>query len=474
MNRPLILKFVTLYTLLTLSLFVVANTLGTHYIKSQLISSKKKDLNSYSQYIHEQYFQNIMDNQTIYLSQSASEQIQKTDGILHTRTWFVNPEGTLLFDAENEFLSKEYNILYYDKNYFQTYHHISNSLGTLLPEPMLSVILPVTKNFNMKGYIVIHYPMSYITEKANTYALLLNETLLAISLLMGGVLFFISRITIRPAKKLLTSVTSYNEGNYEQTVSLNGKDEFEKLSLELSYMGEQLKDLDNYQKNFIANVSHDFRSPLTSIKGYSEAMLDGTIPPELHNKYLDIILFESERLTKLTANLLSLNQFERGKSSLDITSFDINQIIKRTAASFEGACTQKHIKIKLTFSEKETFVNADQGKIQQVLYNLLDNAIKFSHKNSEIHIISNEKKEKVLISVKDFGIGIPKENLKKVWERFYKTDLSRGKDKKGTGLGLSITKEIINAHNETISVISTKEAGTEFSFTLALTTPNEI
>ena len=95
-------------------------------------------------------------------------------------------------------------------------------------------------------------------------------------------------------------------------------------------------------------------------------------------------------------------------------------------------------------------------------------------KNSEIHIISNEKKEKVLISVKDFGIGIPKENLKKVWERFYKTDLSRGKDKKGTGLGLSITKEIINAHNETISVVSTKEAGTEFSFTLALTTPNEI
>ena len=135
---------------------------------------------------------------------------------------------------------------------------------------------------------------------------------------------------------------------------------------------------------------------------------------------------------------------------------------------------KKHIKIKLTFSEKETFVNADQGKIQQVLYNLLDNAIKFSHKNSEIHIISNEKKEKVLISVKDFGIGIPKENLKKVWERFYKTDLSRGKDKKGTGLGLSITKEIINAHNETISVVSTKEAGTEFSFTLALTTPNEI
>ena len=117
-------------------------------------------------------------------------------------------------------------------------------------------------------------------------------------------------------------------------------------------------------------------------------------------------------------------------------------------------------------------VNADQARIQQVLYNLLDNAIKFSHKDSEIHIKTTEHRDKVAISVKYFGIGIPKDGLKKVWERFYKTDLSRGKDKKGTGLGLSITKEIITAHNENINVTSTEGAGTEFTFTLPLTTPN--
>ena len=178
-------------------------------------------------------------------------------------------------------------------------------------------------------------------------------------------------------------------------------------------------------------------------------------------------------MTKLTSNLLSLNQFAQGGHHLDITSFDINRIIKQTAATFEGHCNQKRIKLKLIFSEKETFVNADQSKIQQILYNLLDNAIKFSNKDSEIHIRTVEKREKVLVSVKDFGIGIPKDGIKKIWERFYKTDLSRGKDKKGTGLGLSITKEIINAHNENINVISTEGAGTEFTFTLTLTTPNE-
>ena len=233
-------------------------------------------------------------------------------------------------------------------------------------------------------------------------------------------------------------------------------------------MIEQLQNLDNYQKHFIANVSHDFRSPLTSIRGYAIAMQDGTIPPEMYDKYLEIITFEVDRLTKLTNDLLSINQFDQVGHILDCTTFNINAIVKKTATTFEGTCVQKHIKLKLSFSQKETYVFADQGKIQQVLYNLIDNAIKFSYKDSEIHIKTWIKKEKVLLSVKDCGIGIPKDGIKKIWDRFYKTDLSRGKDKKGTGLGLSITKEIINAHNESITVTSTEGAGTEFVFTLPL------
>ena len=114
----------------------------------------------------------------------------------------------------------------------------------------------------------------------------------------------------------------------------------------------------------------------------------------------------------------------------------------------------------------EMYVHADMGKIQQVLYNLMDNAIKFSHHDSVIHIETSEKKNKLFISVKDTGIGIPKEDLKLIWDRFYKSDLSRGKDKKGTGLGLSIVKEIINAHDEHINVISTPGVGSEFIFSL--------
>ena len=151
---------------------------------------------------------------------------------------------------------------------------------------------------------------------------------------------------------------------------------------------------------------------------------------------------------------------------LYISTFDINAVIKNTAVSFEGQCRKRKISIELLFESKQQMVKADMSKIQQVLYNLLDNAIKFSEDNSSIEVETTIKHEKVFVSGKDHGAGIPKENQKKIWERFYKMDASRGKDKRGTGLGLAIVKEIIQAHDEHINVISTEGVGTEFTFSL--------
>lgn len=475
MRRPLLTKLIFFYITAAILIITSVNTIGIHYISDQLITEKKSQLTIYSQYIKEQHFEVAIDNNTIYSLKSISRQIAATDSILETRTWLVDSYGYLVIDSANENLKEHTkNILTYDEDYLNTYYHVNRTLDSLLDKEMLSVILPVSNRFQIKGYVVIHYPMENITNTASHYRFLINFGIGVILIVFAIVIFYVWWITVRPTRKLLDYVLATNQGNYTSKCNIHSNDEFQKLQLELNYMEDKIKNLDNYQKNFIANVSHDFRSPLTSIKGYAEAMLDGTIPEEMRAKYLEVIVFEAERLTKLTSNLLSLNQFDQNRHALDITSFDINQIIKHTAASFEGTCMQKHIKLKLTFSEKQTFVNGDEVKIQQVLYNLLDNAIKFSHKDSEIHIKTKEGREKVQIYVKDFGIGIPKDGISKIWERFYKTDLSRGKDKKGTGLGLSITKEIITAHNETIHVTSTEGAGTEFTFTLPLTTPNEI
>ena len=186
----------------------------------------------------------------------------------------------------------------------------------------------------------------------------------------------------------------------------------------------------------------------------------------MQEKYLKIISYEAERLEKLTRGLLTLNELDIQKRMLHIQPFDINSVIKATAASFEGSCTSRNILLELILSGKELMAQADMEQIQQVLYNLLDNAIKFSNDNSSINIETSVKNDKVFVSVKDHGVGIPKDSLSKVWDRFYKTDTSRGKDRKGTGLGLSIVKEIIKAHNQNINVISTEGVGTEFIFTL--------
>jgi len=167
--------------------------------------------------------------------------------------------------------------------------------------------------------------------------------------------------------------------------------------------------------------------------------------------------------------MLTLNSLD-SKGYLTRTNFDINRTIKDTAATFEGTCSAKGITFDLTFADSIQMVYADLGKIQQVLYNLIDNAIKFSHEDSIIYIQTSIRYEKIFISVKDTGIGIPKDSQKKIFERFYKTDLSRGKDKKGTGLGLAIVKEIIQAHGENIDVVSTEGVGSEFIFSLPLAT----
>ena len=273
----------------------------------------------------------------------------------------------------------------------------------------------------------------------------------------------------KPLKEILKGALEFANGNLSYTIPVDSEDEMGYLSHSLNYMADKLNKNGEYQRQLISNVSHDFRSPLTSIKGYVEAMLDGTIPPEMQDRYLRVIAFESTRLEKLTRSLLTLNELDVKKRMMHMRRFDINETIRTTAATFEGICTERNIRLELFLAGKELFVRADMEQIQQVLYNLLDNAVKFSSDNSSITLETTVNHGKVFVSVKDHGTGIPKESLSRIWDRFYKIDVSRGKDRKGTGLGLAIVKEIINAHKQNINVISTVGVGTEFIFTLEKT-----
>lgn len=465
MRSTLHLKFIIVYIIFGfLSIFTVA-TLTFNLTESPLEEKTATSLYREASLIASNYLPAYFD-ETLDLSE-VRLQLSGMEIQLEAAVWFVGKDGTMIISAEPEdYPPAPRHIEAFNPAESGGQQYLTGNYHDYFEEDVMTVLAPVVYGYTPNGYLLIHKYTSDIRDTQNILMHAAIITVLVIYLLSFMILLAFQYFIYRPLRKITEAATQYASGNLEYEIPVNTEDEMGYLSASLNYMSSHLRDMDDYQKKFVANVSHDFRSPLTSIKGYVEAMTDGTIPPELYDKYLKIILFETERLTDLTQDLLTLNEFDTKNLLLSKELFDIHDMIKQVAASFEGTCTQKRISIDVVLAAKHLNVNADKRKIQQVLYNLLDNAIKFSDPDSVVTVETTERGDKVYISVKDDGIGIPRSSLNKVWERFYKSDLSRGKDKKGTGLGLAIVKEAIQAHGENINVVSTEGVGTEFIFSL--------
>lgn len=465
MKRTLYLKFVLAYLIFGFFGFIVVATFTSSMTLEHLKRERADALYREAMLVSNSYAADLY-NSEITL-ESVWRQIEAIDTFLDASVWIVNPSGLIVLnsseslDIENPVTIPNFNPTITGSSFYT----VGNFFG-MFDEEMISAFAPITAQYKVKGYVVIHASMSELQASCDKLLNIAYLTLVILFLLSLIILLFFTELVYFPLRKITHATEQYAIGNFRYEFQVDSEDEIGYLAASLQYMATEVAKSEDNQKQLVANISHDFRSPLTSMRGYLEAMQDGTIPQELHPKYIGVVLNETDRLTKLTNSLLTLNNLNTKGMILDRTDFDINPIIKNTAASFEGTCRNKFITIELVLTGEKMFVNADVVKIQQVLYNLVDNAIKFSHKNSSIKIETIEKSNKLLVSVKDNGIGIPKDNLKQIWDRFYKTDLSRGKDKKGTGLGLSITKEIIRSHNENINVISTEGVGTEFIFTL--------
>lgn len=316
------------------------------------------------------------------------------------------------------------------------------------------------------GTLICHASITSVNSLLMNIYGMIYIPCLCIILVSFTLLWLLSNRVIQPVKKLSTVAKEYSQGNFGAKTGIDSNDEIGQLAKSMEYMADELSKLEQYRHDFISNISHDFRSPLTSIKGYVEAIQDGTIPPEMQDRYLGIVLNETQRLTKLTQGLLDLNNFDMYGQYLKLSKFDVAEIINPMLNTFEIKCIEKNIAIYLNNSATDTIVYADQTKIQQVIYNLIDNALKFTPMGKRIFITITEQGDKILISVKDEGIGMDENTIRKIWTRFYKGDASRGKNKQSSGLGLAIIKEIIRAHNENIDVTSKPGEGSDFFFTL--------
>ncbi len=279
--------------------------------------------------------------------------------------------------------------------------------------------------------------------------------------------YFISERTVKPLKEMSKAAKSFAAGKFDVRVPVKGNDEVAELATAFNNMATSLENLEDMRRTFLANVSHDMRTPMTTIAGFIDGILDGAIPPEKQNYYLEVIRTEVLRLSRLVGDLLDITRIQAGERKFTKTAFDICEMARLILISFEKQLEEKQLDVEFETKEDKMLVYADHDAIYQILYNICDNAVKFSKDGGKYKISITDKDKKVYVSVFNEGVGIPSNELPFVFERFYKADKSR--NGKGTGLGLFIAKAIVDAHGEEIWVKSNYGENCEFVFTLPYT-----
>ena len=315
--------------------------------------------------------------------------------------------------------------------------------------------------------LLIHTDLSDLNRR--TGEMLIWMLLVSLLAFLGAVMlsYYNAHRLIDPFVEINHIVRCYSRGDFTQRITLKGHDEAAQLGRSFNEMAEQIKDLDNTRRSFVANVSHELRSPLTSMKGFLEAMQDGTILEENYSEYIGIVLAETRRMVTMVNDLLDLSRIESGMIELHYETFDINELIRRTLITFEARLTERQMEMDVRFAQEQFFVFADSTKIGQVLRNLIDNAIKYSDTGKTVCVSTYSMRKEVFVTVKDNGIGIPQEDIPHVFDRFYKVEKAHTPSPTvGSGLGLSIVKRIIEQHGQTITVRSARGRGTQFTFSL--------
>ena len=341
-----------------------------------------------------------------------------------------------------------------------------------LGDQMVTIGVPWTySDGHVVGAVLLHIS----TESLRVRVIDLIPQILpaaAAALLLGALLsVFLARSQIRPIKEIDNAVREFTKGDLSRRVELHCGGELERLGSSINRMAGELSQLEDSRRNFVAAVSHELRSPMTCMRGYVDAMLDGTIAPQDMPKYLAIVRDETNRLTDLVRDLLDMSRLESGKFPLQISPFDANEMIRRILINFEPRIEEKHIEVRVDFDAEQRYVSGDGNRINQVLSNLVDNALKFMSDGGALTVKTRLSDKSVLFTVQNDGEVIAAKDLPHIFERFYKADKAHTSGM-GTGLGLAICKMIIQEHGSEIQVHSVP-GDTAFEFSLPACSPPE-
>ena len=327
------------------------------------------------------------------------------------------------------------------------------------------VAVPWIENEQVLGAVFIHTSAQIIKASYESlFTQVLVVMLIAALVSSIGVFWYVRRIT-RPLTGMAAAAGQMALGDFNVRAETAGLREVDELALAFNIMAEKLSELEQSRREFVANVSHELRSPLTSIRGYIEGLRDGVIPENEHSRYLGIVSEETLRLSKLITDLLNLSRLEQEEDVRHDAVFDINEVIRRVLILKMNDIEKKSIEPDIRLTDEPLFAYADRDRIEQVILNLLDNAVKFTHAGGMVLIGAEDANGEILVTVKDNGAGISPEDREHIFERFYTADKAHTAGK-GTGLGLSICKRIMDRHGKTLTLLPS-ETGACFQFTLA-------
>lgn len=521
-KQSILKKFCVFIIVAVIATSLISGTIMYHYTTKYMTESKSEDIKKavddvsilfsqmYTTYINnidelgnwvsedgqnefEKYYVNLLDRLELYNNLlSVYGFITESDGsiflsypLLPNMTDRADTAGREYMDAQITSKLSLNNGKYYFKNNKQYYtgsdsEYVINTgdfyglysdqeVSYLSITQSIAYTYPGASEAINKGTITLSIPVPEITKtRSNIISYFLIATVISVALELIA-LFIITKEITEPIRELEKMTKQMAAGNFKVKIQSRSNDEVGELVNSYNAMAEALGNLDMMRNDFIASISHELRTPMTSIGGFIDGILDGVIPAEKQEHYLQIVKEEIARMNALVNDLLNMARLQSGKVELDLLPCSLEELLRNTALKLKPIIDEKEIQIVFDIKTKNCEVLVDRPSIERVLINLIQNAVKFTNPGGIVTLHSEpDGKNKVRITVEDTGSGIAREEIPFIFEKFYKADKSRGLDKKGTGLGLAIVKNILSAHGQEIHVESTVGKGSRFIFTLPI------
>lgn len=395
--------------------------------------------------------------------------IRLLSNTLDSTVVIVNMDGELLVvcdDQGNEVAGHGSIVLKDIVKYQGKEYYAVSTLGGLYDEQQYTAGVPISKDGNLLGYVFISTPAAGFGQNLRTNIQIALVATLGVLALTFIALYIMTARLVKPLREMAKATRSFAQGDFSYRLKVSGKDETAELALALNSMATSLSSVEDMRRSFIANVSHELRTPMTTIAGFIDGILDGTIPANKREYYLRIVTDEVKRLSRLVKSMLALSRIDNGDMKLNMTDFELTALIGQTLLSFEKRIEDKHICVDGLEDVSPLTVHGDFDLLGQVLYNLMDNAVKFTNDGGTITLTVMQVDGRTVFAIRNTGDGIPSEEMPRIFERFYKSDRSRGLDKNGVGLGLYIVQTVIALHGGEVRVRSTAGEYTEFLFWL--------